>query len=166
MRVKYNSFASCLLRLLLTSLGPAAGQQLRRRRRKCPRPRAPGKGSRGSGPALPGPVESCPHSPGPPTYSSPGALTCGKCTGSLGHERQDARTFADWGFDYLKYDWCYYRNFKKPESLSVAMKPYQVMGKALKEQNRDIVFSLCQYGWLNVETWGRKAYGQLCPTPS
>ena len=97
-------------------------------------------------------------------YSSPGALTCGKCTGSLGHERQDARTFADWGFDYLKYDWCYYRNFKKPESLSVAMKPYQVMGKALKEQNRDIVFSLCQYGWLNVETWGRKAYGQLWRT--
>lgn len=97
-------------------------------------------------------------------YSSPGPLTCGKCIGSLGYEEKDARTFADWGFDYLKYDWCYYRNFKKPESLSVAMKPYQVMGKALKGQSRDIVFSLCQYGWLNVETWGRKAYGQLWRT--
>ena len=46
----------------------------------------------------------------------------------------------------------------------MAMKPYQVMGKALKGQSRDIVFSLCQYGWLNVETWGRKAYGQLWRT--
>ena len=97
-------------------------------------------------------------------YSSPGALTCGKCAGSLGYEEQDARTFSDWGFDYLKYDWCYYRNFKKPESLPIAMKPYQVMGKAIKAQKRDIVFSLCQYGWLNVETWGRKAYGQLWRT--
>lgn len=97
-------------------------------------------------------------------YSSPGALTCGKCTGSLGYENRDAQTFAEWGFDYLKYDWCYYRDFKKPESLAVAMKPYQVMGKALREQKRDIVFSLCQYGWMNVETWGGKAYGQLWRT--
>ena len=97
-------------------------------------------------------------------YSSPGKLTCGKCTGSLGHEAQDAKTFADWGYDYLKYDWCYYRNFKKPESLAIAMQPYLVMGKALKEQDRDIVFSLCQYGWAEVETWGTKAYGQLWRT--
>lgn len=63
-RVKYNSFAACLLRLLLTSSGPAAGQQLRRRR-KCPRPRAPRKGSRGSGRRFRD-EWSRSHSPAPP----------------------------------------------------------------------------------------------------
>lgn len=75
-RVKYNSFAACLLRLLLTSSGPAAGQQLRRRRR-CPRPRAPRKGSRGSGrrfrAALPGRMEPPPQ----PRPSRPGAQALG-----------------------------------------------------------------------------------------
>ena len=40
-------------------------------------------------------------------YSSPGLYTCQGHTGSLGHEEQDARRYAEWGFDYLKYDWCY-----------------------------------------------------------
>jgi alpha-galactosidase len=39
-------------------------------------------------------------------YSSPGPLTCAGYEGSFGHEEQDAKTYADWGFDYLKYDWC------------------------------------------------------------
>ena len=41
-------------------------------------------------------------------YSSPGPTTCGGCTASWQHEDQDAKTFADWGFDYLKYDLCSY----------------------------------------------------------
>ena len=43
-------------------------------------------------------------------YSSPGPNTCAGYEGSYGHEEQDARTYAAWGIDYLKYDWCGARN--------------------------------------------------------
>jgi len=88
-------------------------------------------------------------------YSSPGPTTCGGCTGSFGHEEQDARTYAAWGYDYLKYDWCSYGDVAKGDGLARAMKPYLVMGRALAAQERDIVFSLCQYGMDRVSTWGR-----------
>lgn len=76
-------------------------------------------------------------------YSSPGPKTCGGCRGSWGREAQDAKSFADWGYDYLKYDWCSYGKVAMGKDLSRAMYPYLVMGKALRAQNRDIVFSLC-----------------------
>ena len=110
-------------------------------------------------------------------YSSPGPLTCGRCEGSFGHELQDAESWADWGFDYVKYDWCSYSEiFKKEtglekvrdkdayEDLSVResyIKPYRLMGECLKRQKRDIVYSLCQYGMAHVETWG-DAVGAQC----
>ena len=105
-------------------------------------------------------------------YSSPGPLTCGKCEGSYAHEAQDARSWADWGFDYVKYDWCSYDDIFKNETgrrahepgiyddLSVReafIKPYRLMGECLKRQNRDILYSFCQYGMAHVEEWGRAA---------
>jgi len=87
-------------------------------------------------------------------YSSPGPLTCGSCIGSWQHEEQDAKTYADWGFDFLKYDWCSYTEVAMGRGLDRAMYPYLVMGRALRHQKRDILFSLCQYGMENVSAWG------------
>lgn len=88
-------------------------------------------------------------------YSSPGPTTCAGFTASYQHEEQDAATYAGWGVDYLKYDWCSYSDIaKNDKSLESYMKPYQVMGAALNKVNRDIVYSLCQYGWADVWKWG------------
>ncbi len=97
-------------------------------------------------------------------YSSPGPLTCGGCTGSWQHEAQDAKTFAEWGFDYLKYDWCSYASLVPNTSLKEWMRPYLLMGKALRQQSRDLVFSLCQYGEAHVSAWGAVAGGHLWRT--
>ncbi|MGO8689797.1 MAG: NPCBM/NEW2 domain-containing protein [Thermoguttaceae bacterium] len=89
-------------------------------------------------------------------YSSPGPYSCGGYTGSYQHERQDADTFARWGVDYLKYDWCSYSSVSKETGRQAAMKPFRVMGDALDQCHRDIVYSLCQYGSENVWEWGDK----------
>ncbi|MDD4822334.1 MAG: NPCBM/NEW2 domain-containing protein [Bacteroidales bacterium] len=97
-------------------------------------------------------------------YSSPGTLTCGGYLGSLNHEEQDAATYAKWGIDYLKYDWCSYgQEVPSNPSLAEHKKPYIIMRDALKKQNRDIVHSLCQYGMANVWEWGAEV-GQLWRT--
>jgi alpha-galactosidase len=93
-------------------------------------------------------------------YSSPGPYTCGGCTGSYQHEEQDARQYAAWGFDYLKYDWCSYKHiYKKDEGLAGMKKPYQIMANALAKTGRDIVFSFCQYGMGDVWKWGAQTGG-------
>ncbi len=90
-------------------------------------------------------------------YSSPGPITCGGHTGSFGHVSQDARTYARWGVDYLKYDWCSYgEKVPKHPDLEQYIKPYAIMGEALRKSSRDIFFSLCQYGMGHVWTWGGK----------
>ncbi|MBS1601166.1 MAG: putative Ig domain-containing protein, partial [Bacteroidetes bacterium] len=90
-------------------------------------------------------------------YSSPGEQTCGRYTGSLGHEAQDAATYARWGVDYLKYDWCSYGKVAGADTaLAAFIKPYRVMDRALRAQHRDIVYSLCQYGMKSVWKWGRE----------
>ena len=90
-------------------------------------------------------------------YSSPGPTTCGGFTASYKYETQDAQRYAQWGFDYLKYDWCSYGNIAKTETdLPKLKKPYFVMRQALNKVNRDIVFSLCQYGMGDVWKWGAK----------
>lgn len=91
-------------------------------------------------------------------YSSPGDYTCGGYLGSLDHERQDAETYNSWGVDYLKYDWCgYSRKFAKENSKTVAayVRPYLLMQQYLRDQPRDIFYSLCQYGMADVWEWGR-----------
>jgi hypothetical protein len=99
-------------------------------------------------------------------YSSPGPKTCGGYLGSYQHERQDAATYAAWGIDYLKYDWCSYGEIhsEKDTTLASYEKPYQVMQKALRAQKRDIVYSLCQYGMKNVWEWGHEVDGNCWRT--
>ena len=84
-------------------------------------------------------------------YSSPGPNTCAGYEGSYGHEEQDARTYAAWGIDYLKYDWCGARNLYTDQEMRAV---YQVMGDALLEAARPILYSLCQYGRAEVWKWG------------
>jgi len=97
-------------------------------------------------------------------YSSPGPKTCGGYEGSYGHEVQDAATFAAWGVDFLKYDWCSYDRVTPDRSLPNLKKPYALMGDALAAQARDIVYSLCQYGYGDVWQWGGEVGGHLWRT--
>ncbi len=98
-------------------------------------------------------------------YSSPGDLTCGGYTGSLNHEEDDAESFAEWGIDYLKYDLCGYRNIMKDQNDPAELKPpYIKMHKALLNQDRDIVYSICEYGNGKVWEWGEEAGGNLWRT--
>ncbi|HEU6454589.1 MAG TPA: glycoside hydrolase family 27 protein [Roseateles sp.] len=79
-------------------------------------------------------------------YSDAGALTCGGRPGSAGREFQDARQYARWGVDYLKYDWCY----TGPRNSEAA---YTLMAKALRESGRDIVLSICEWGGSQPGRW-------------
>lgn len=94
-------------------------------------------------------------------YSSPGPNTCAGYEGSFGHEDQDARTYAKWGIDYLKYDWCGARTLYSDEEMPAV---YQRMGDALLKTGRPIVYSLCQYGRLDVWKWGADVGGNLWRT--
>jgi alpha-galactosidase len=102
-------------------------------------------------------------------YSSPGPKTCAKYEGSYGHEEQDAKTYADWGIDYLKYDLCSFRDLMKeapsPEAAGKMMRDaYSKMHSALIKTGRPIVFSLCQYGNDAVWQWGSAVGGNLWRT--
>ena len=97
-------------------------------------------------------------------YSSPGPQTCGGFLGSYQHEGQDAQSWAGWGIDYIKYDWCSYGEIGRNDTLPELQKPYLLMRKELDKVNRDIVFSLCQYGMGNVWEWGKDVGGNLWRT--
>ena len=98
-------------------------------------------------------------------YISPGPRTCAGYEGSYRHERQDAHLFADWGFDFLKYDLCSYddviQSSRRREDL---IKPYRLMGSILKSLDRDMVFNLCEYGLGDVWEWGREVGGNFWRT--
>lgn len=93
-------------------------------------------------------------------YSSPGPLTCAGHVGSFQHEELDARRFAEWGFDFLKYDWCSYDKIAKNRSRAELEKPYRQIAEFLRQQNRDMQLNLCQYGMGNVWEWGKEVGGQ------
>jgi alpha-galactosidase len=104
-------------------------------------------------------------------YSSPGPKTCAGYAGSYGHEEQDAKTYAEWGMDYLKYDLCSFGELMKKESggdpqkaFAMQKAAYEKMHKALVATGRPIVYSLCQYGWNNVWEWGTEVGGNLWRT--
>lgn len=82
-------------------------------------------------------------------YSDAGTATCGGKPGSLGHEYQDALTYARWGIDYLKYDWCNTENVNSKGA-------YSLMAKALRASGRDIVFSLCEWGDTRAYSWAEQ----------
>jgi alpha-galactosidase len=84
-------------------------------------------------------------------YSGPGPRTCAGYPASYGHEEQDAKTWANWGIDYLKYDWCSAGRIYHDDALQPV---YQKMGAALEATGRPIVYSLCEYGMGEVEKWG------------
>jgi len=81
-------------------------------------------------------------------YSDAGRLTCGGRPGSQGHEYQDALTYARWGADYLKYDWCSTGDRNAQEA-------YAVMADALRRSGRDIVFSMCEWGTAKPWLWAK-----------
>jgi alpha-galactosidase len=102
-------------------------------------------------------------------YSSPGSKTCARFEGSLHHEDQDAKTYAAWGIDYLKYDLCgLYKDAMNGKPLAeqhrIMVDAYQTMDKALKGSGRPIVYSLCQYGNDAVWEWGTNVGGNLWRT--
>lgn len=84
-------------------------------------------------------------------YSDGGTMTCGCRPGSYGHEYQDAYTYASWGVDYLKYDWCFHENINPKGA-------YKLMRDALRASGRPIFFSMCEWGsnkpWLWAEEIG------------
>ena len=80
-------------------------------------------------------------------YSDAGYKTCGEFPGSRGYEYQDARQYAAWGVDYLKYDFCFTGNQSAPDS-------YQLMRNALETAGRPIVFSICEWGSQQPWEWG------------
>jgi alpha-galactosidase len=81
-------------------------------------------------------------------YSDAGRLTCGGRPGSQGHEYQDALTYARWGVDYLKYDWCSTGDRNAQEA-------YALMADALRQSGRDIVFSMCEWGTAKPWLWAQ-----------
>jgi alpha-galactosidase len=95
-------------------------------------------------------------------YSSPGPRTCAGYEGSYGHVAQDARTFAAWGIDYLKYDLCSGEWFYS--DADTVKRTYYEMGAALQATGRPIVYSLCEYGRFEIGEWGRSVGGHLWRT--
>ena len=89
-------------------------------------------------------------------YSCAGTMTCAGRPGSFGYEFQDARTYASWGVDYLKYDWC------NNEGRN-AQAAYKIMSDALKKSGRPIILSICEWGHSKPWTWGQ-GIGQLWRT--
>lgn len=92
-------------------------------------------------------------------YSDAAQLTCGGSTASYGFEEQDARTFASWGIDYLKYDYC-----NAPEDSATARLRYRTMANALQKSGRDIVLGVCEWGQRQCEEWCEEVGGQLWRT--
>ncbi|BET68524.1 hypothetical protein ASA1KI_34420 [Opitutales bacterium ASA1] len=79
-------------------------------------------------------------------YGCAGPRTCAGFPGSWGHEFQDARTFASWGVDYLKYDWCTSGTANAPDA-------YKRMSAALRAAGRPVVFSICEWGHNKPWEW-------------
>lgn len=79
-------------------------------------------------------------------YSDAGRMTCACYSGSFGHEYQDAWTYANWGVDYLKYDWCYTENINPKGA-------YQLIHDAIKATGREIFLSMCEWGHSKPWEW-------------
>jgi len=98
-------------------------------------------------------------------YSDAGTLTCGDRPGSFGYEEKDAKLFAEWGVDYLKYDFCYCPDYaSKHNDYKMAIARYKAMGDALKATGRPIVYSICEWGPRSPWLWGKEVGGHLWRT--
>src|SRR6185312_16163990 len=97
-------------------------------------------------------------------YSSPGPKTCAGYEGSYDHVVQDAKTYAAWGIDYLKYDLCSALEIYKDDAPTLQA-IYQEMGEELEATHRPIIYSLCEYGRAQPWSgWGEKTTGNLWRT--
>jgi len=95
-------------------------------------------------------------------YSDAGTMTCGDQPGSYGYEEKDARMFAEWGVDYLKYDYCYCNDYgSENNDYREAIARYKAMGDALKATGRPIVYSICEWGPRSPWLWGKEVGGHL-----
>ena len=92
-------------------------------------------------------------------YSDAAQLTCAGYTASLGFEEQDAKTFASWGIDYLKYDYCH-----APSDSNTAKIRYKKMADALRNSGHPITFSICEWGGRQPWFWAAGVGGQLWRT--
>jgi alpha-galactosidase len=92
-------------------------------------------------------------------YSDAAPLTCGGYTASLNFEDEDARTFASWGIDYLKYDYC-----GAPDDMEIAKTRYKKIADALRKSGRDIALGICEWGDRKPWLWGQEVGGQLWRT--
>ncbi|RKY56163.1 MAG: alpha-galactosidase [Candidatus Neomarinimicrobiota bacterium] len=90
-------------------------------------------------------------------YTDCGPMTCQNYEGSENHEQQDIFTYAKWGFDYVKVDWCHCEK-KNPRSA------YKKFGDAIKNSPRDIIFSICNWGKEKPWEWGASVGGNLWRT--
>ncbi len=92
-------------------------------------------------------------------YTSPGPFTCAGHVGAFKFEEKDITRFVEWGYDFLKYDWCSYSDVGRKDTLPDLQKPYRLISGILKKQKRDIVLNLCQYGMGDVWKWGKEVGG-------
>ena len=95
-------------------------------------------------------------------YSDAGTMTCGDNPGSFGYEEKDAKLFAEWDIDYLKYDYCYCPDYgSENNNYKMAVARYKTMGDALKATGRPIVYSICEWGPRSPWLWGKEVGGHL-----
>ncbi|MEM6398027.1 MAG: glycoside hydrolase family 27 protein [Bacteroidota bacterium] len=105
-------------------------------------------------------------------YSSPGEISCGGLAGSLGHELQDVKTWADWGVDYIKYDWCSYSGYLLDEygrdqttwTIEDQVYPFRQIADAIDSTDRDMVLSVANWGMNRAWEWADQTGGQLWRT--
>ena len=110
-------------------------------------------------------------------YSSPGRSTCAGFAGSFGYEVRDIKTYSDWGFDFLKYDWCSVQDeMTRPEKWPLQkphlmewhdrQQPYLQISNLMKASDRDMILNICQYGYGQVWQWGKEVGGHAWRTTS
>ena len=90
-------------------------------------------------------------------YSDAAEMTCAGYPGSLGFEEQDAKLWASWGIDFLKYDYCHAPLFDQ----AIAIERYTRMGEALRSSGREFLYSLCEWGNQAPHLWGRQVGGHM-----
>lgn len=104
-------------------------------------------------------------------YSSPGDKSCGGLPATLNHEETDVKTWASWGLDYIKYDWCSYTQFlenqgktMKQWTVEEQILPFKKLSDAIEKSGRNITHSVCNWGMGEAWKWGARTGGQLWRT--
>jgi len=95
-------------------------------------------------------------------WATPGPRACSPSySGSYGHEKEDAEQWAEWGMDFIKFDWCSAGQIYSKEQQPLV---YQKQAELLRATGRSMLFSICQYGDNKVYEWGAAAGGNMWRT--